>query len=92
MKRYEDVSETKVVHKFVEMTCDLCGATSKGYPEHWDSINEFRRCEELTIERRIFGYESDDWCTEQYDVCPKCWKAVIVPLFAAKGVEPRIVD
>lgn len=80
MQRYEERSFTR--ETLVELRCDLCGDAAKNC--------EWPNRREVTIEMfRSGGHPdcgSDIW---EFDCCPSCWNSVIVPLFAAKGAEPR---
>lgn len=83
MKRYEEEAVTRKT--LAEMRCDLCGAvTSK---PRWPDGSE------ITVERFLSGGHpdagSDSW---SFDCCPGCWQGVIVPLFVAKGSQPRHIE
>ena len=74
----------------VKTVCDLCGV--EGLTDNPWAEGSFD-VEEVTISYNSghnWGQDGASYVEEEFDVCPNCWENKIKPMFAEKGVEPRI--
>ena len=91
VKIYEKVEETKVVEKLVEVRCDLCKEVIPDSPA-WGSGNNY---EEVIVEAKYGMMYPESGSGEEisFDVCLRCFRERIVPIFAEVWpVTPRKID
>jgi hypothetical protein len=89
MRRYEKKTETITTNNLVETTCDLCNAIAKqGCWESsiWD-VNESEVSISITHKDGTQYPEGGSGTSMEVDICPKCFKEVLVPFLKSKGAN-----
>lgn len=89
MRKYEQYIKTIEDIRLVETRCDLCGAIAK--KGNWNSscfeVNEAQV--EVTVRQKDgSAYPEGGWGTSlQVDICPICFKEVLIPFLVSKGAN-----
>lgn len=91
MKRYRTeivpAQPAKEVQRFDGLTCDLC---KKEFDDEWNAEHRFDVLEtEVSMTTGSRYPDGWDTYTTTFDICPGCFKTVLVPLLKEKGAEPR---
>jgi hypothetical protein len=86
---YEDVDK---------ISCDLCGSEARGEAHHltrhgdggsWEGGWDFHDvC--VAVSRGFTYPECGESTTEFYDICPDCFRKVLMPFLAERGAMPKI--
>lgn len=89
MRKYEIVKETTEQEILLETTCDLCGALAKRGNWHSTSFEVNEVEVEVTVRQQDGSiYSGSGWGTELVaDICPKCFKDVLIPFLREKGAK-----
>lgn len=92
MKHYEDrVIPERIDRVCKNVTCDLCGATSKSYD--WTSgVYEVNETDVNVVIKHKSGesYPSGGWgTTSEIDMCPKCFQEKLIPWVKSQGGNVR---
>lgn len=93
-KIYEERPKTITEKWCVKRICDLCGKEAQ-FPDQGDweasTSHDVSRVE-ISIEEGSSFPEGAVKEKTQYDVCPTCFKEVVVPFLESKGGKARTTD
>ena len=92
MRKVTTIEKTVIQKTEVtEIFCDICG--EKGHKEIFDSVgwkDDPERLESAVYVNEGTCYHDAAWGTVTYfDICPNCFKSVLIPLLKTKGIDPQ---
>ena len=91
-RKFETTTKKVTQTHLVETNCDLCGATAKS--GDWESSTyEVNEVEVEVIVRTKQGEnypEGGSGTKIEVDLCPKCFKNILVPFLQSKGAKVEV--
>ncbi len=89
MKHYINIPRSYTDTYLDSVTCDICNKT---YNSHWNAKTYQVLETEVRFKRGESYPEGGGGSEISYDICPKCFDTVLVPLLESKGITPSIAD
>jgi len=92
MRKYKEVTKTTTTTVLDELSCDICGKVADGNEWEGTSVWDYTMDEtevrvRVTVRQKegtIFP-EGGDGTAYEIDICPDCFKTVLVPFLRSKG-------
>ena len=92
MRKYKKEKTTTTHDVLIETKCDLCGVVAK-YGDWSSSVYEISDAKvAVTImqkEGSNYGHDGGEETLLIVDICPKCFKEVLIPFLREKGAKIR---